>query len=148
MRRIGLAFSNQVFCKSALHLPELSFASSNFVIPAQSLALTLQPLVPLRLMKRRLPEGGVKHPFLTKQEAAKFLHVSPFHIDKLLATGELPSDVNVATGILRISAGPLHVYKAAMKARQRRGMEQMTQDTAEMGLYALEAEQAEVKPKP
>lgn len=89
----------------------------------------------------------MENSFLAKKEAAKFLHVSSPHLDKVLAAGELPSEVDAATGVLRIPLGPLHVYKAAMKVRQRRGMEQMIEETAKMGLYALEAKQAGVNPK-
>lgn len=82
---------------------------------------------------------------MTREEIAKFLHVSRPHVDKLIDQGDLPFLLDIRNGQRRVPREAAEAYKMTMKERQRQGLEQMYEATAELGLYNDEIEEARAK---
>ncbi len=82
--------------------------------------------------------------FITSEEAAKLLHVSRPHVNKLLDNGTIPGVHKTEKGHRRVSQEAVLEYKKVLKERQRRGLEQMAEESAELGLYEAESQAVRV----
>ena len=71
---------------------------------------------------------------LTCTEAAKLLHVSRTHLDKLVSSGQLGVTRRTAGGEMRIPTATVLEYKAARRKRQTQGLAEMVGASKELGL--------------
>ena len=72
---------------------------------------------------------------VTSEEAAKLLHVSRTHINKLVEKGELGEVRKTEGGHRRILRSAVMAYKEKSKAGQFKGLEQMMAASAALGHY-------------
>jgi excisionase family DNA binding protein len=73
--------------------------------------------------------------FLTSEEAAKMLRLSRTHVNALIDAGKLGDILKTEGGHRRVTRGAVLDYLEARKVTQRKGIEQMMEESAKMGLY-------------
>jgi excisionase family DNA binding protein len=122
---------------AALHL--LADAHLTVVTPDGAHAVEL-PHEALRLLRQVLVHIAEGHavaiqatkPEVTPQQAAELLHVSEGYVHQLVEDGKLPCR---KVGIRRwIPLQELLTYRAAVRARSRELLDQLTQEAQELGL--------------
>jgi excisionase family DNA binding protein len=72
---------------------------------------------------------------LTSEEAAKMLRLSRTHVNALIDAGKLGDVIKTEGGHRRITRSAVLDYLEARKVTQRKGIEQMMEESAKLGLY-------------
>lgn len=81
------------------------------------------------------PAPAADDEVVTSEEAAKLLHVSRTHVNKLVEKGELGEVRKTEGGHRRILRSAVMSYKEKSKASQLKGLEQMMAASAALGHY-------------
>jgi len=77
---------------------------------------------------------------LSYEEAAALLHVSYAYLEKLIAEGKLGDISRTSTGQSLIKRTAVLGYREEMRARQKEGLNTMTEASVRAGLYDDELE--------
>ncbi|MFM0134386.1 helix-turn-helix domain-containing protein [Paraburkholderia sediminicola] len=78
---------------------------------------------------------------LTSEEAAKLLHVSRSHLNRLVDEGKLDGVRYTQGGYRRIQRAAVLAYKEEIKTTQKKGLNRMVEASERMGLYDKELEE-------
>lgn len=81
---------------------------------------------------------------LTSEDAAKLLHVSRSHLNKLVDEGKLDGVRRTQGGHRRIQRAAVLAYREKTKIMQKKGLSRMVEASERMGLYDTELEELPV----